>query len=87
MHRADCQNMIDLQRRQPERVVDVAWTSTKGLFMVRIQVEALDRQHLLSDVTRVLADHGVNILSGSQATGSDRVASASSASRWPTRSI
>ncbi len=46
----------------------------QGLFMVRIQVEALDRQHLLSDVTRVLADHGVNILSGSQATGSDRVA-------------
>ena len=74
VHRADCQNMIDLQRRQPERVVDVAWTSTKGLFMVRIQVEALDRQHLLSDVTRVLADHGVNILSGSQATGFDRVA-------------
>ena len=74
VHRADCQNMIDLQRRQPERVVDVAWTSTKGLFMVRIQVEALDRQHLLSDVTRVLADHGVNILSGSQATGSDCVA-------------
>ena len=74
VHRADCQNMIDLQRRQPERVVDVAWTRTKGLFMVRIQVEALDRQHLLSDVTRVLADHGVNILSGSQATGSDRVA-------------
>lgn len=74
VHRADCQNMIDLQRRQPERVVDVSWTSTKGLFMVRIQVEALDRQHLLSDVTRVLADHGVNILSGSQATGSDRVA-------------
>ena len=74
VHRTDCQNMIDLQRRQPERVVDVAWTSTKGLFMVRIQVEALDRQHLLSDVTRVLADHGVNILSGSQATGSDRVA-------------
>ena len=74
VHRADCQNMIDLQRRQPERVVEVAWTSTKGLFMVRIQVEALDRQHLLSDVTRVLADHGVNILSGSQATGSDRVA-------------
>ena len=25
-------------------------------------------------MTRVLADHGVNILSGSQATGSDRVA-------------
>ncbi|MGO1261066.1 MAG: ACT domain-containing protein, partial [Bifidobacterium mongoliense] len=34
----------------------------------------LDRQHLLSDVTRVLSDHGVNIISGSVSTGSDRVA-------------
>ena len=42
--------------------------------MVKIQVEALDRPHLLSDVTRVLSDHGVNILSGTIATGSDRVA-------------
>lgn len=74
VHRTDCQNMIDLKKRQPERVVDVQWTSTKGLFMVKIQVEALDRQHLLSDVTRVLADHGVNIISGAQATGRDRVA-------------
>ena len=74
VHRTDCQNMHDLEKRQPERVVDVQWTSTKGSFMVKIQVEALDRQHLLSDVTRVLADHGVNILSGSQATGRDRVA-------------
>ena len=63
MHRTDCQNMIDLQRRQPERVIPVQWTSTKGLFMVKVQVEALDRPHLLSDVTRVLSDHGVNIMS------------------------
>ena len=74
VHRTDCQNMIDLQRRQPERVIPVQWTSTKGLFMVKIQVEALDRPHLLSDVTRVLSDHGVNIMSGSIATGADRVA-------------
>lgn len=74
VHRTDCQNMIDLQRRQPERVIPVQWTSTKGLFMVKIQVEALDRPHLLSDVTRVLSDHGVNIMSGNIATGADRVA-------------
>ena len=72
--RTACQNMIDLQRRQPERVIPVQWTSTKGLFMVKIQVEALDRPHLLSDVTRVLSDHGVNIMSGNIATGADRVA-------------
>ena len=61
VHRTDCQNMIDLKNKQPERVVEVEWTSTKGLFMVKIQVEALDRRNLLSDVTRVLSDHGVNI--------------------------
>lgn len=74
VHRTDCQNMLDLQKHQPERVIEVQWTSTKGLFMVKIQVEALDRPHLLSDVTRVLSDHGVNIISGSISTGSDRVA-------------
>jgi GTP pyrophosphokinase len=74
VHRADCQNMLDLEKHQPERVIEVQWTSTKGSFMVRIQVEALDRPHLLSDVTRVLSEHGVNIISGSVSTGSDRVA-------------
>lgn len=74
VHRTDCQNMIDLKNKQPERVVEVEWTSTKGLFMVKIQVEALDRRNLLSDVTRVLSDHGVNIISGTIATGFDRVA-------------
>ena len=74
VHRTDCQNMLDLQRRQGERVVDVEWTNTKGVFMVKIQVEALDRRNLLSDVTRVLSDHGVNIISGAISTGSDRVA-------------
>ena len=74
VHRTDCQNMIDLKNKQPERVVEVEWTSTKGLFMVKIQVEALDRRNLLSDVTRVLSDHGVNIISGTIATGSDCVA-------------
>lgn len=74
VHRTDCQNMIGLQKTQSERVIPVQWTSDKGLFMVKVQVEALDRQHLLSDVTKVLSDHGVNIISGSIATGDDRVA-------------
>ncbi|HZX41812.1 MAG TPA: ACT domain-containing protein, partial [Myxococcaceae bacterium] len=39
-----------------------------------IQVEALDRARLLSDVTRALSDQHVNILSASVATTRDRVA-------------
>ncbi len=74
VHRTDCIN-VEALRRQPERLVDVAWTHTSSqLFLVQIQVEALDRSRLLSDVTRVLSDHHVNILSASVSTSRDRVA-------------
>jgi GTP pyrophosphokinase len=42
--------------------------------MVRIQVEALDREGLLSDVTKALTEQRVNIVSGSIFTRKDRVA-------------
>ncbi|NDH65194.1 MAG: bifunctional (p)ppGpp synthetase/guanosine-3',5'-bis(diphosphate) 3'-pyrophosphohydrolase, partial [Microbacteriaceae bacterium] len=60
---------------QPDRIMDVAWaTNSQSLFLVQIQIEALDRGGLLSDVTRVLAEHRVNILSASVSTRSDKVA-------------
>ncbi|MCR6703537.1 MAG: bifunctional (p)ppGpp synthetase/guanosine-3',5'-bis(diphosphate) 3'-pyrophosphohydrolase [Cellulomonas sp.] len=74
VHRSDCINVEQL-RAQPERMVDVEWSHTSSsLFLVQIQVEALDRARLLSDVTRVLSDHHVNILSASVSTSRDRVA-------------
>ncbi len=48
--------------------------SSKSVFLVQIQIEALDRSGLLSDVTRVLTDHHVNILSATVSTSSDRLA-------------
>ncbi|MEN9993053.1 MAG: hypothetical protein RLY83_623 [Actinomycetota bacterium] len=74
VHRADCKN-VGVLEEQPERMMDVTWAAnTKSLFLVNIQIEALDRGGLLSDVTRVLAEHHVNILSASVSTRSDRVA-------------
>jgi len=74
VHRADCDNVRTL-REQPERMVDVEWEEgANALFLVQIQVEALDRSRLLSDITRVLSDHHVNILSASVTTSRDRVA-------------
>jgi GTP pyrophosphokinase len=74
VHRTDCTNAGDLQARS-ERLVDVAWSvSPQSVFLVAIQVEALDRHRLLSDVTKVLADEKVNILSASVTTSRDRVA-------------
>ena len=74
VHRSDCKNVDELML-QPERIMDVSWApTTKSLFLVQIQIEALDRSGLLSDVTRVLSEHHVNILSASVSTRSDRVA-------------
>ncbi|MEJ7756171.1 MAG: ACT domain-containing protein [Nocardioidaceae bacterium] len=44
------------------------------MFLVAVQVEALDRARLLSDITRALSDQHVNILSAALSTGRDRVA-------------
>jgi GTP pyrophosphokinase len=74
VHRTDCTNAASLQQ-QSERIIDVQWApSPSSVFLVAIQVEALDRHRLLSDVTRVLADEKVNILSASVTTSNDRVA-------------
>ncbi|MEU9116942.1 RelA/SpoT family protein [Streptomyces sp. NPDC048483] len=74
VHRADCVN-VDSLSRQPERILDVEWAPTQSsVFLVAIQVEALDRSRLLSDVTRVLSDQHVNILSAAVQTSRDRVA-------------
>ena len=72
VHRVDCKNVKSLVK---ERIVEVSWADeARGVFMVQIQVEALDRSGLLSDVTRVLTESHVNILSASVTTGRDRVA-------------
>ncbi|WP_425491698.1 RelA/SpoT family protein [Nocardioides mesophilus] len=74
VHRADCTNAKSLTS-QPERLVEVDWAPTaQSMFLVNIQVEALDRARLLSDITKVLSDVHVNILAASLATTRDRVA-------------
>ncbi len=74
VHRVDCTNVKSL-RSEPERLVQVEWAPTaQSMFLVNIQVEALDRARLLSDITKVLSDMHVNILAASLTTSRDRVA-------------
>ncbi len=74
VHRTDCVNVPGLQA-EPDRFVEVAWAPTaSSIFLVNLQVEALDRARLLSDVTRALSDMHVNILSASVTTTRDRIA-------------
>jgi GTP diphosphokinase / guanosine-3',5'-bis(diphosphate) 3'-diphosphatase len=72
VHRTDCPNAKALTS-QAERLLDVSWRMGRPTsFVVAIQVEALDRTRLLSDVATALSDHHVNIISATSAVGRDR---------------
>ncbi|USQ82019.1 RelA/SpoT family protein [Ornithinimicrobium faecis] len=74
VHRTDCTNAESL-KAQSERLIDVAWSPTEtSVFLVQLQVEALDRAGLLAEITKALTDQHVNILAASVQTGRDRVA-------------
>jgi len=74
VHRHDCTNAASL-KAQPEKLLEVEWAPTgSSTFLVNIQVEALDRARLLSDITMALSDAHVNILSANLSTTRDRVA-------------
>jgi GTP diphosphokinase / guanosine-3',5'-bis(diphosphate) 3'-diphosphatase len=73
VHRLDCSNAANLQA-EPERLIPVEWApNAKSSFLVAIQIEALDRNRLLSDITRALSDQHVNILSAGLTTSKDRI--------------
>jgi guanosine-3',5'-bis(diphosphate) 3'-pyrophosphohydrolase len=74
VHRADCANAVSLAVGQRDRLIDVEWdTDIAAVFVASIEVKALDRARLLRDVSAVLADHHVNIVSCNTITGSDRI--------------
>ncbi len=73
VHRTDCQNVEQLGR-EPERMLSVHWAEhAHSAYLVQLEVEALDRGGLLADITRVLADNHVNLISATIGTSRDRV--------------
>lgn len=74
VHRTDCNNVIQMGD-QSERFIEVNWSGGPvNSFIVQLQVESLDRTGLINDITRVMTDHAVNILSASMSTRSDHLA-------------
>jgi len=75
VHNGGCVNARALKARDPDRFVEVEWATGSGkLFTVELLVEALDRMHLLKDITATISDAGVNILSARVDTIEDRTA-------------
>jgi len=75
IHREDCPNARELVAQTPERMIDVEWDeSASTTYQVEVLIEAIDRTRLLQDVSIVLADSGVNVLSAAISTDRQGVA-------------
>jgi len=74
VHRSDCPN-AQVLLESPDRILEVYWDKGQlSTYQVEIHVEALDRTQLLQDISTVLSDAGVNIISASVAIGKDNIA-------------
>jgi len=63
VHRSHCPAFARLAARRPERILSVEWGQTAAGFEVNIHIRALERRTLLKDITTVIAQENVNILS------------------------
>jgi GTP pyrophosphokinase len=60
---------------QDYRLIDVSWdTQQPTSFQVEICVEAMDRPRLLRDITTIMGEYHVNILSATMNINRERVA-------------
>ncbi len=59
IHRKDCPNI--LRMKDKDRIVKVSWGEPKRTFPVIVQIKAYDRQGLLTDISTVLSNEGVNL--------------------------
>ena len=74
VHRADCANAASLASRSRERLIEVEWDHrSSGVFVATIEVVAIDRSRLLTDVTKVVSEHHLNIVSANTQTDPDRI--------------
>ncbi|MBY5925521.1 GTP diphosphokinase [Halomonas denitrificans] len=72
IHRQDCPNILQLRVDEPQRVIEVEWGSrASNQYPVDIEILAWDRSGLLRDVTAVLGQDKVNVLSVNTRTDTD----------------
>jgi GTP pyrophosphokinase len=62
IHRQDCGNFLGLQRRCPERIIEVDWgRSESATYPVDLTLRAYDRSGLIRDISTILADEAANV--------------------------
>ncbi|MCX7134140.1 GTP diphosphokinase [Aeromonas piscicola] len=63
IHRDDCEQLKELSRRNPERLIDAVWGENySGGYGLTIRILSNDRSGLLRDITTVLANEKINVM-------------------------
>ena len=63
IHREDCEQLKELSRRNPERLIDAVWGENySGGYGLTIRILSNDRSGLLRDITTVLANEKINVM-------------------------
>ena len=66
VHRADCPSLARLARRDPDRVIEVAWGKAAAqAYEVDVEIRGYDRKGLQKDVTSVISNAGTHIIASS----------------------
>jgi len=69
VHREDCTNLKNLLQEEQSRIIEVSWDKNAPLkFNVEIEIEALDRTKLLKDITNLISEYDLNIVSATGGT-------------------
>ncbi|MGI6435332.1 MAG: RelA/SpoT family protein [Syntrophomonadaceae bacterium] len=61
VHRQDCPNMQNYMQSEPDRMIEVEWADDRGVYGVELEVRAMDRPRLTTDVMIVIADTKIHI--------------------------
>lgn len=61
VHRQDCPNLQNYLKTEPDRVIEVDWADNRGIYNVELEVKAMDRPRLTTDVMNVIADTRIQI--------------------------
>ncbi|PCJ49528.1 MAG: GTP diphosphokinase [Gammaproteobacteria bacterium] len=62
IHRNDCNHILRAQEDNFERLIEVDWGEATEFYVVDVAIRAYDRQGLLRDITTVLANNDVGVI-------------------------
>jgi GTP pyrophosphokinase len=73
-HRADCPNLAKV-RNETDRIVEAEWADqVRTSFLMQVQIKALDRSNLLTEILKVLSDDRISINTMNTSVSQDQIA-------------